>query len=184
VSPRVSRILPTVEPILLTKGGDPFDDPAWLLEPKYDGYRGLSLGLRRELDHTLAEVPLAHDRGSGRRSSASCARRAASPRTRSPPRAPGCAPPSGGNHRGSGQAPRPAREPIATPCRTSAPGSPRVCRPACRPCGRTPSADASRGLPQRHRPRSSAGPKVEKGQPDATSPSEQVDLEAEPRADQ
>jgi ATP-dependent DNA ligase len=41
VSPRVSLTLPTVEPILLTPRGDPFDDPAWLFEPKYDGYRGL-----------------------------------------------------------------------------------------------------------------------------------------------
>jgi bifunctional non-homologous end joining protein LigD len=36
-----TRTLPQVEPILLTRGGDPFDDPAWLFEPKYDGYRGL-----------------------------------------------------------------------------------------------------------------------------------------------
>jgi bifunctional non-homologous end joining protein LigD len=41
VSPRVSRTLPTVEPILLTPRGDPFDDSAWLFEPKSDGYRGL-----------------------------------------------------------------------------------------------------------------------------------------------
>jgi bifunctional non-homologous end joining protein LigD len=41
VSPRVSRTLPTVEPILVTPRGDAFDDPAWLFEPKYDGYRGL-----------------------------------------------------------------------------------------------------------------------------------------------
>jgi bifunctional non-homologous end joining protein LigD len=40
VSPRVSRTLSTVEPILLTAQRDPFDDPAWLFEPKYDGYRG------------------------------------------------------------------------------------------------------------------------------------------------
>jgi hypothetical protein len=42
-SPRVSwtRTLPTVEPILLTPRPDPFDDPAWLFEPKYDGFRGL-----------------------------------------------------------------------------------------------------------------------------------------------
>ena len=41
MSPRVTQTLPTVEPILLTPRGDPFDDPAWLFEPKYDGYRGL-----------------------------------------------------------------------------------------------------------------------------------------------
>src|SRR5688500_8768928 len=33
--------MPLVEPILLTARRDPFDDPAWLFEPKYDGYRGL-----------------------------------------------------------------------------------------------------------------------------------------------
>jgi ATP-dependent DNA ligase len=43
VSPRVSRTrtLPTVERILLTPRPDPFDDPAWVFEPKYDGYRRL-----------------------------------------------------------------------------------------------------------------------------------------------
>lgn len=41
MSPRVSRTLPTVEPILLTPRRDPFDDFASLFEPKYDGYRGL-----------------------------------------------------------------------------------------------------------------------------------------------
>jgi hypothetical protein len=38
---RIARTLPVVEPILLTPRPDPFDDPAWLFEPKYDGYRGL-----------------------------------------------------------------------------------------------------------------------------------------------
>jgi bifunctional non-homologous end joining protein LigD len=41
VSPRVAKTLPDIEPILLTSRRDPFDDPAWLFEPKYDGYRGL-----------------------------------------------------------------------------------------------------------------------------------------------
>ncbi len=40
MSPRI-RTLPVVEPILLTPRPDPFDDPGWLFEPKYDGYRGL-----------------------------------------------------------------------------------------------------------------------------------------------
>jgi ATP-dependent DNA ligase len=40
VSPR-TRTLPDVQPILLTPRRDPFDDPGWLFEPKYDGYRGL-----------------------------------------------------------------------------------------------------------------------------------------------
>ncbi len=41
MSPRTVRTLPDVQPILLTTRPDPFDDPAWLFEPKYDGYRGL-----------------------------------------------------------------------------------------------------------------------------------------------
>ena|SRR5687768_4924724 len=41
MSPRTSRTLPLFEPILLTPRREPFDDPAWLFEPKYDGYRGL-----------------------------------------------------------------------------------------------------------------------------------------------
>ena len=38
---RRAAALPLVEPILLTPRADPFDDPAWLFEPKFDGYRGL-----------------------------------------------------------------------------------------------------------------------------------------------
>jgi ATP-dependent DNA ligase len=41
MSPRATKTLPDVEPILLTPRRDPFDDPAWLFEPKFDGYRGL-----------------------------------------------------------------------------------------------------------------------------------------------
>jgi bifunctional non-homologous end joining protein LigD len=47
VTPRVSRTLPTTEPILLTPRRDPFDDPAWLFEPKHDGYRGLPYVIRK-----------------------------------------------------------------------------------------------------------------------------------------
>ncbi|HEY8198029.1 MAG TPA: hypothetical protein VIG04_13690 [Gemmatimonadales bacterium] len=36
----VSR-LPQIEPIILTARAEAFDDPAWLFEPKYDGFRGL-----------------------------------------------------------------------------------------------------------------------------------------------
>jgi bifunctional non-homologous end joining protein LigD len=38
---RSTRPLPVVEPILLVPRTEPFDDPAWLFEPKFDGYRGL-----------------------------------------------------------------------------------------------------------------------------------------------
>ena len=33
--------LPYVEPLALVPRADPFDDPAWIFEPKYDGFRGL-----------------------------------------------------------------------------------------------------------------------------------------------
>ena len=39
--PRVTRTLPQVEPIVLTRCDAPFDDPAWLFEPKSDGFRGM-----------------------------------------------------------------------------------------------------------------------------------------------
>jgi bifunctional non-homologous end joining protein LigD len=33
--------LPQIDPIALTTRADAFDDPEWLFEPKYDGFRGL-----------------------------------------------------------------------------------------------------------------------------------------------
>jgi bifunctional non-homologous end joining protein LigD len=33
--------LPQVDPLILTSRPDAFDDPEWLFEPKYDGFRGL-----------------------------------------------------------------------------------------------------------------------------------------------
>lgn len=41
MSPRAAQTLPNVQPILLTLRREPFNDPGWLFEPKYDGYRGL-----------------------------------------------------------------------------------------------------------------------------------------------
>ncbi len=41
MSPQTAVTLPDVSPILLTPRRDPFDDPAWVFEPKYDGYCGL-----------------------------------------------------------------------------------------------------------------------------------------------
>ena len=41
MSPRVRKTLPLVEPIIPELHGVPFDDQAWLFEPKYDGFRGL-----------------------------------------------------------------------------------------------------------------------------------------------
>ena len=45
-SPRRSRPkpieLPTVEPVRPVRRPAPFDDPAWLFEPKFDGFRGIA----------------------------------------------------------------------------------------------------------------------------------------------
>jgi bifunctional non-homologous end joining protein LigD len=38
---RAAGGLPSVNPIKPESRGDAFDDPAWLFEPKYDGFRGL-----------------------------------------------------------------------------------------------------------------------------------------------
>jgi bifunctional non-homologous end joining protein LigD len=46
--PGRSRTLPVVEPIVPVARGVPFDDPAWLFEPKYDGFRGLLYVTRQE----------------------------------------------------------------------------------------------------------------------------------------
>ncbi len=47
MSPRTLTTLPDVDPVLLTIRTDPFDDPDWLFEPKYDGCRGLLYVTRR-----------------------------------------------------------------------------------------------------------------------------------------
>jgi bifunctional non-homologous end joining protein LigD len=39
--PRSRSTLPLIQPIVPVLRGVPFDDPAWLFEPKYDGFRGL-----------------------------------------------------------------------------------------------------------------------------------------------
>jgi hypothetical protein len=41
--PRSPVTLPLVQPIVPVLRGAPFDDPAWLFEPKYDGFRGPAL---------------------------------------------------------------------------------------------------------------------------------------------
>ncbi|HUR95476.1 MAG TPA: hypothetical protein VMY76_12875 [Gemmatimonadales bacterium] len=45
---RTTPPLPAVEPIVPVPCEDPFDDPAWLFEPKYDGFRGVLHIARRE----------------------------------------------------------------------------------------------------------------------------------------
>jgi bifunctional non-homologous end joining protein LigD len=38
---RLTNGFPQIEPIVLASRPDPFDDPEWLFEPKYDGFRGV-----------------------------------------------------------------------------------------------------------------------------------------------
>jgi bifunctional non-homologous end joining protein LigD len=40
-SVRPTGRLPQIEPIPLVSRSDPFDDPDWIFEPKYDGFRGV-----------------------------------------------------------------------------------------------------------------------------------------------
>jgi bifunctional non-homologous end joining protein LigD len=48
VAERDIATLPLVEPIVPVARQQPFDDPAWLFEPKYDGFRGLLYVNRRD----------------------------------------------------------------------------------------------------------------------------------------
>jgi bifunctional non-homologous end joining protein LigD len=43
-----ATVLPLVEPVIPERLERPFDDPAWLFEPKYDGFRGLLYVTRRD----------------------------------------------------------------------------------------------------------------------------------------
>ena len=45
---RSATILPLIEPVIPERLDRPFDDPAWLFEPKYDGFRGLLYVTRRD----------------------------------------------------------------------------------------------------------------------------------------
>jgi bifunctional non-homologous end joining protein LigD len=38
---RLASGLPAIEPVVLTSSPEPFDDPDWFFEPKYDGFRGI-----------------------------------------------------------------------------------------------------------------------------------------------
>ena len=38
---RLASGLPQIDPIILSSRPEPFDDPDWLFEPKYDGFRGI-----------------------------------------------------------------------------------------------------------------------------------------------
>jgi hypothetical protein len=41
LSPRTTRTLPTIEPIIPVLGSPPLQAPQWIYEPKFDGFRGL-----------------------------------------------------------------------------------------------------------------------------------------------
>jgi bifunctional non-homologous end joining protein LigD len=43
-SVRPASRLPQIEPIPLVSRSDPFDDPDWIFEPKYDGFRAVAYG--------------------------------------------------------------------------------------------------------------------------------------------
>jgi bifunctional non-homologous end joining protein LigD len=45
---RSTTALPLVEPVVPQRLERPFDDPSWLFEPKYDGFRGLLYVTRRD----------------------------------------------------------------------------------------------------------------------------------------
>jgi bifunctional non-homologous end joining protein LigD len=47
---RSASELPHIEPIVLTPRGEAFDDPEWLFEPKYDGFRGLVYATRQGIE--------------------------------------------------------------------------------------------------------------------------------------
>jgi bifunctional non-homologous end joining protein LigD len=38
---RLASGFPAIDPIVLTSHAEPFDDPEWFFEPKYDGFRGI-----------------------------------------------------------------------------------------------------------------------------------------------
>ena len=50
--------LPRVQPIIPTWRREPFDDPEWLFEFKYDGFRGLCVMLGHDLHPLLADQDL------------------------------------------------------------------------------------------------------------------------------
>jgi bifunctional non-homologous end joining protein LigD len=41
MSPRTTRALPTIEPIVPVSGSPPLHHPQWIYEPKFDGFRGV-----------------------------------------------------------------------------------------------------------------------------------------------
>jgi bifunctional non-homologous end joining protein LigD len=61
---RIATGLPLIEPIVLVARPDPFDDPDWIFEPKYDGFRGVvyASALGCEI-RSRRDIPLKRFRG-------------------------------------------------------------------------------------------------------------------------
>jgi bifunctional non-homologous end joining protein LigD len=61
---RAASGLPVIEPIALVPRPEPFDDPEWLFEPKYDGFRGVvyASALGCEI-RSRRDIPLKRFRG-------------------------------------------------------------------------------------------------------------------------
>jgi len=58
------RGLPPIEPIDLLTRPEPFDDPEWIFEPKYDGFRGIVYGSRLGCEiRSRRDIPLQRFRG-------------------------------------------------------------------------------------------------------------------------
>lgn len=61
---RVASGLPLIEPIDPTPRPDPFDDPAWIFEPKYDGFRGVVYAARAGCEiRSRRDIPLRRFQG-------------------------------------------------------------------------------------------------------------------------
>jgi ATP-dependent DNA ligase len=61
---RTASGLPPIEPIVLVARPEPFDDPDWIFEPKYDGFRGVvyASALGCEI-RSRRDIPLKRFRG-------------------------------------------------------------------------------------------------------------------------
>jgi ATP-dependent DNA ligase len=63
-SVRQASRLPQIEPIVLVPRTDPFDDPAWVFEPKYDGFRGVLYASHLGCEiRSRRDIPLRRFRG-------------------------------------------------------------------------------------------------------------------------
>jgi bifunctional non-homologous end joining protein LigD len=59
LSARAASRLPHIDPIALVPRSDSFDDPEWVFEPKYDGFRGLAYATSAECEiRSPRDIPL------------------------------------------------------------------------------------------------------------------------------